>query len=286
MLEQLKVWPQYALPQHGLSRFMGLLAESKSPPIRKALIQFFLTRYGIDLSEAEHTDADAYPTFNAFFTRALKPNARPLGEGLVCPADGAISQLGAISGNQIFQAKGQHYTTEQLLGGDQARAAAFVNGSFATIYLSPRDYHRVHMPLAGKLREMIYVPGDLFSVNALTARHVPALFGRNERVVCLFDTELGPMALVLVGAMIVASVETVWHGLVAPHRRAIEVKRYEAATAPTLARGEEMGRFLLGSTVVMLLPAGSANWESDLRADSGVRMGQTLAHLTHPQSTQ
>ena len=222
-----------------------------------------------------------YACFNDFFTRALKPGARPLApepDSILCPADGTISQLGKIEHGRIFQAKGQSFSVLELVGGNPAHAALFQGGEFATVYLSPKDYHRVHMPCAGTLTDMVYVPGKLFSVNQITAENVPELFARNERVVCLFDTSHGPMAVVLVGAMIVASVETVWAGLVAPPTRQLKAERYGQA-APTLERGSEMGRFKLGSTAIVLFGPGHATWDPAMRAGAAVSMGQAMGKL-------
>jgi phosphatidylserine decarboxylase len=221
----------------------------------------------------------AYATFNDFFTRPLKPGARPLDAAdWVCPVDGAISQLGPISGDQVFQAKGHSYSTTALVGGDAALASQFQDGQFATIYLSPRDYHRIHMPCAGSLTRMVYVPGELFSVNPATARGVPGLFARNERVVCVFDTAFGPMVLVLVGATIVGSMATVWHGMVNPPRLPdVRTWTYEDDRI-TLGQGAEMGRFMLGSTVVMLWPqSADLRFQPDWSATRAVRMGETMA---------
>ena len=223
---------QYLIPQHLLSRLVGTLAASEIRWIKNPFINWFRQRYGVDMSEAADSEPTNYPSFNAFFTRALKPGSRPIDaspNAIISPADGAISQLGTITGDRIFQAKGQNYTTTELLGGDDKMAALFADGLFATVYLSPRDYHRVHMPVAGKLLRTIYVPGDLFSVNQATAAHVPSLFARNERLVCLFETDFGPMALVLVGAMIVAGIETVWAGQIAPPPGGLVVTRYDRA---------------------------------------------------------
>lgn len=280
-IDRLKVLPQYCVPQHLLSRCVGLLAESRWPLIKNTFIDFFLNQYNIDMSIAAEPDPRAYACFNDFFTRALKEGVRPITqEGIACPADGAISQLGKIEEDRIFQAKGHHYTLTQLLGGDEAVAAPFVNGDFATVYLSPKDYHRVHMPFAGTLKEMIYVPGQLFSVNTVTAGQVPSLFARNERVVCLFETELGPMAVVLVGAMIVASVETVWAGLVTPPKR--QLKRIDYQKQPeamALDRGAEMGRFKLGSTAIVLFGPNKVQWNPSLKAGLTVSMGEQMASL-------
>ncbi len=274
---------QHLLPQHLLSRAIGRLAGSRNSVIKRTFIHWFVKRYRVDLSEAAQPDPDAYADFNSFFTRALKPGARPIAAGthdVVCPADGAISQLGNIEHNRIFQAKGRSFSVEALLGGDSSMAQPFYGGQFATVYLSPRDYHRVHMPLAGRLQKMIYVPGKLFSVNKATADNVDALFARNERLVCLFDTAAGPMAVVLVGAMIVAGIETVWAGQVCPVSASAQVSTdYSSASPVTLAKGEEMGRFKLGSTAIVLFGPNAVTLDPTLRADSAVRMGQKLGTL-------
>lgn len=278
--DRLLVMPQYLLPHHLLSRAVGVLADSQWPSVKNTFINTFTSLFPVNMAEAVEENPLAYASFNDFFTRALKPGARPIAEsGIACPADGAVSQLGTIQDELIFQAKGHHYTLTQLLGGDEARAAPFRHGEFATIYLSPRDYHRVHMPYSGQLREMVYVPGKLFSVNQRTSEHVPALFARNERVVAIFDTDLGPMAVVLVGAMIVASIETVWAGLVTPPRRRLNVTHYGASAQreTVLARGDEMGRFKLGSTAIILFPEGKVSWKEGLAPGSVVRMGEQLA---------
>ena len=274
---------QYLLPQTGLSRAAGWLAETQIEGIKNPMINAFIKQYNVDMSEAEKTNADDFTCFNDFFTRALKADARPLDDdpsALLCPADGAISELGPIKEGQIFQAKNHNYSALELLGGDLALAKPFSNGHFATVYLSPRDYHRVHMPVAGSLQQMIHVPGDLFSVNQATADNVPRLFARNERVVCLFETEFGPLAMVLVGAMIVASIESVWAGLVTPEKGQIKRWNYAASQALKFDRGEEMGRFKLGSTVVMLLPPGAAEFAPELAAGTPVRMGQSMGQIT------
>lgn len=274
--DKLFVTLQYLIPQHGLSRLVGMLARSEVPWIKTTFISLFMKRFGIDLSEAQIEDPDRFETFNAFFTRALKPEARPLeasdAADIACPADGAVSQLGAIRANQVFQAKGHDYSLYDLLGGDSALASEFTNGQFATIYLSPRDYHRVHMPVTGTLRETRYVPGDLFSVNEATANGVPNLFARNERLVCIFDTEHGPAAVILVGAMIVAGIETVFSGQVTPLPKQVVTTDYQRTAPITLEKGDELGRFLLGSTVVLLFPESKARFESDLKAGSLVRV--------------
>ena len=283
MLDKLFVLSQYLTPQLALSRLAGRLADSdRSPALKNRTIQWFIDRYGVDMSEAAEPDPTAYPTFNAFFTRALKPGARPVAGGdevLVSPADGAISQLGEVTGDRVFQAKGRSFSLVELLGGDPQRAEPFAEGAFATIYLAPRDYHRIHMPVAGQLREMIHVPGRLFSVNPATAANVPNLFARNERVVCLFDTAAGPLALVLVGAMIVGSVETTWAGVVVPGSGPVTECRYQDDKAIRFAKGEEMGRFRLGSTVIMVMPKGRVHWNRDQVPGKSVRMGEAFGTL-------
>ncbi len=278
MSDRLAVLPQYLLPKQALSALAGRLASARGGAWTTAAIRRFVARYGVDMSEAADPDIASYATFNDFFTRALRPGARPLAPTeVICPVDGVVSQLGAIEGDQIFQAKGHHYSTTALLAGDAALAARFQNGSFATIYLSPRDYHRVHMPCDGRLLRMEHVPGSLFSVNPTTARGVPGLFARNERVVCLFETPLGPMALVLVGATIVGSMATVWHGQVNPPRTG-KLRRWDyEGKEIRLQRGEEMGRFLLGSTVVLLFERAAVRFEPGWAALRPVRMGDAMA---------
>lgn len=268
---------QYPLPHHLLSRLVGRLAECRQPALRNALVRAFIRRFGVDMAEAAEPDPTAYATFNDFFTRALKADARPIGEGVVSPADGRLSQFGAIEAGQLLQAKGHHFSAMDLLGSDGDAARLFLGGSFATVYLSPSDYHRVHMPVAGTLTEMVYVPGRLFSVNAATTAHVPGLFARNERLVCHFDTEHGPMALVLVGAMIVAAIETVWAGQITPLPRG-DVQRIRFDTPVRLEKGEEMGRFKLGSTVVMAFAEPLA-FADGIEAGDKVRMGQSLGAI-------
>lgn len=273
---------QYLVPQHGLSRAAGWLANCRWPLVKKPFIRWFVRRYQVDMSEAVQEDALAYEHFNAFFTRALKADARPVDAAdktIVCPADGSVNQIGAISEGRLLQAKGRTYSVAELLGGDADLAAEFEDGQFATIYLSPSNYHRVHMPLEGTLQQMTVIPGDLFSVNDATAREVPRLFARNERAVTLFDTEAGPMAVVLVGAMIVAGIETVWAGEVAPFSRRIATSHYGNRAPITLARGVEMGRFKLGSTVVVLLGKNKVSWAEHLQAGSKTRMGEAMGTL-------
>ena len=277
MSDRLAVLPQYLLPKKLVTQLAGRFASAELGGVTQAAISRFVAHYGVDMSEAAEPDITRYASFNDFFTRALRAGARPLADAdYVCPVDGAISQFGAIERDQIFQAKGHAYSTRALLAGDAALAAEFEHGQFATIYLSPKDYHRVHMPCAGRLLRMVYVPGDLFSVNPTTVRGVPGLFARNERVVSLFDTARGPFVLVLVGATIVGSMATVWHGVVNPPRPG-EIKRWDYADKPVeLAKGAEMGRFLLGSTVVLLWPNGSLKFNPDWAPGGAVRMGQMM----------
>lgn len=258
MSERLAVLIQYLLPKQALTALAGKLAGARAGGFTTRFIQWFVGRYGVNMAEAANPDITSYPTFNEFFTRPLKPDARPLVRAdLICPVDGAISQFGAIEKDQIFQAKGHQYSTTALVGGDAELARQFENGSFACLYLSPKDYHRIHMPCAGRLTRMIYVPGDLFSVNPTTARGVPGLFARNERVVCVFEGDtsaIGTFVMVLVGATIVGSMATTWHGVVNPPRPGrIRDWHYQDRNI-CFKQGDEMGRFLLGSTVVMLFP--------------------------------
>ena len=277
MFDRLAVLPQYLLPKKLVTQLAGRFASAELGGVTQAAISLFVAHYGVDMSEAAEPDITRYASFNDFFTRALRAGARPLADAdYVCPVDGAISQFGAIERDQIFQAKGHHYSTCALLAGDAALAAEFENGQFATIYLSPKDYHRIHMPCAGRLLRMVYVPGDLFSVNPTTVRGVPGLFARNERVVCVFDTARGPFVLVLVGATIVGSMATVWHGVVTPPRPG-EIKRWDYTNQPVeLAKGAEMGRFLLGSTVVLLWPKSTLKFNPDWTPGGAVRMGQMM----------
>jgi phosphatidylserine decarboxylase len=286
LAERLAVALQYLLPKQALTMALGALARAEGGAATTAVIRRFIQRYGVNMMEAAQHDPTAYRTFNEFFTRPLAQGARWIERGadLVCPVDGAISQFGAIEGDRIFQAKGHHYSTTALLGGDAALAAHFHGGHFATLYLSPRDYHRIHMPCAGRLLRMIHVPGALFSVNPATARGVPGLFARNERVVCVFEGEgrlAGPWVLVLVGATIVGSMATVWHGVVNPPRprRPREWSYGDAGGAAVVAlkQGDEMGRFLLGSTVVVLFPRGPLAWHATWHPGGAIRMGEHMA---------
>lgn len=277
MSDRLAVLPQYLIPKLALTRLMGWLAQRRGGALTRATVTRFVARYGVNMAEAADPDIANYATFNEFFTRALRPGARPLADAVwLCPVDGAISQFGSLDGDRLLQAKGHTYSTRDLLGGDAALAARFTGGSFATLYLSPRDYHRIHMPCRAGLRRMIHVPGELFSVNPRTARGVPGLFARNERVVCEFQTDAGPFVLVLVGATIVGSMATVWHGVVNPPRPGTVRTWTYAGDEVSLERGAEMGRFLLGSTVVMLFPAGTIRFNPAWAPGRGIRMGEAM----------
>jgi phosphatidylserine decarboxylase len=287
MSEFFAVLLQYLLPKRLLNTLANWFANRKGGSATAAAIAAFAHRYRVDMSEAAEPDLLAYANFNDFFTRALRPGARPLAEAnLVCPVDGAISECGTIAGEQIFQAKEHHYSIRTLLGGDTDLAKKFENGSFATLYLSPRDYHRVHMPCSGRLVRMIHVPGSLFSVNPLMARKIPGLFARNERVVCIFESEQGLFALVLIGAVIVGSVETVWHGVVTPpHNRRASLWNYGSSDGSSdenvveLAQGAEMGRFRLGSTVVALFARQDVRFAPGWIPGKPVRMGEAMSNL-------
>ena len=282
MSDRLSVLLQYLYPKQALTAFAGFVANAKAGGITTAIIRWFVGRYNVDMSEAAEPDIARYPTFNAFFTRALRPGVRPLADAeFICPVDGSISQFGAIDDDRIIQAKNHDYSTAALVGGDRDLAAHFRHGSFATLYLSPRDYHRVHMPCAGRLTRMVFVPGSLFSVNPVTVRGVPDLFARNERVVCVFETQHGPFVLVFVGATIVGSVETVWHGIVNP-RGAREVRQWQYRPQDgEFKKGDEMGRFLLGSTVVLLFPKGRLRFNPEWVAERAVRLGEFMATTTN-----
>ena len=280
-MSNLLVLIQFLLPHHLLSRCAGYLAEGSL--LKNFLIRNFIRHYEVDMNEAVISDPLEYPNFNSFFTRELRACARPIAsdeDAIVSPADGTISALGLINDEQILQAKGRDYSVTDLLGGDQKLADEFRNGTFATVYLSPRDYHRVHMPLSGQLQKLIYVPGRLFSVNQAAANAVPNLFARNERAICAFKTEAGPMCVVLVGAMIVASIETVWGGQVCPSigSHTIRQTKYLEEEPPIqLATGAELGRFKLGSTAIVLFPPEAIELDQNLRADSAIKMGQRIA---------
>ncbi|MEQ1915381.1 MAG: archaetidylserine decarboxylase [Gallionella sp.] len=279
MSDRLAVLPQYLMPKQLLTQLAGKFASARLGGLTTAVIRRFVARYKVNMAEAANPDIASYASFNDFFTRPLREGARPLAEAeLICPVDGAISQFGPIEKDSIFQAKGHSYTTTTLVGGDAELAAKFDNGSFATLYLSPKDYHRIHMPCAGRLRRMIHVPGELFSVNPTTARGVPGLFARNERVVCVFDGETGPFVLTLVGATIVGSMATVWHGMVNPPRPGkIREWRYDGSEI-SLQKGQEMGRFLLGSTVVMLFPKDSITFNPEWQPTKGIRLGEAMGN--------
>lgn len=278
--QKLFIVAQYLLPQHCVSRLVGRLAACEAPWLKNFLIEKFIKQFKVNMSEAAQPDYRYYRNFNEFFTRPLAEGQRTIcAEGVASPADGAVSQCGDIEAGRVFQAKGQSYTVLELLGGDRELAHAFEDGEFATIYLSPKDYHRVHMPLTGKLLKSIYVPGELFSVNQATAENVPRLFSRNERLVAIFETEKGKMAVVLVGAMIVAGIETVYAGQVAPPPKTIQVTDYEAPLAEVvLEKGAELGRFKLGSTAIVLFEK-SANVDWEVDAGDSVRMGQQIAEF-------
>ena len=278
MSDRLAVLPQYLLPKQALTLLAGKFASAEAGSLTTSVIRWFVGRYKVNMAEAANPDIASYKSFNEFFTRPLKADARPLSEAdFLCPVDGAISQFGPIEQDQIFQAKGHSYSTTALVGGDRELAAQFENGSFATLYLSPRDYHRIHMPCDGKLTRMIYVPGELFSVNPTTARGVPGLFARNERVVCVFESAFGPFVLTLVGATIVGSMATVWHGQVNPPRLPdVREWRYEEDVTVNLKKGAEMGRFLLGSTVVMLFPKDTIAFNPEWSPTRAIRMGETM----------
>jgi phosphatidylserine decarboxylase len=276
---RLFVWFQHVLPQHALSRLVLRLTRARAPWLKNALIRGFLKLYSIDMTEAVQADPLRYGSFNEFFTRALKPDVRVIARGtreIACPVDGVISEAGNIEGASLLQAKGRHYTLDELLA-SRAWAKHFEGGSFATIYLAPFNYHRVHMPLNGRLRETVYVPGRLFSVNAVTASLVPRLFARNERVLTWFDTAFGEFALILVGALNVGSIATVWAGDITPAPRRVASTLPPQAVA--LEQGEELGRFNMGSTVILLFQRDRARWRDDLRAGATVRLGQSMGQL-------
>lgn len=277
MSDRLAVLLQYVLPKQALTAFAGKVAGAQAGALTTRLIRWFVDRYQVNMEEAANPDIRAYISFNEFFTRPLRSDARPLADAdFICPVDGAISQFGMIERDQIFQAKGHSYSTTALVGGDRDLAAQFQNGSYATLYLSPKDYHRIHMPCDGRLTRMIYVPGALFSVNPTTARGVPNLFARNERVVCVFESGHGPFVLTLVGATIVGSMATVWHGVVNPPRTG-QVKEwtYDKENI-VLKKGDEMGRFLLGSTVVMLFPKNVLQFTPHWTPARAIRFGESM----------
>nr|WP_304896970.1 archaetidylserine decarboxylase [Methylicorpusculum sp.]MDO8844793.1 archaetidylserine decarboxylase [Methylicorpusculum sp.] len=277
--ETLTTLPQYILPHHALSRMMSRLTHCENKAWKNLMIKQIIRHYGVNMDEALIQDIEAFKNFNHFFTRELKPGVRQQtweNGAIACPADGQVSQAGTIAAGRIFQAKGKEFTATELLGGDSARAEPFNNGHFTTIYLSPKDYHRLHMPLAGSLREMVHIPGRLFSVNTTTTNSVPGLFARNERVAAIFDTEAGPMALILVGAIFVSSIEIVWHGVVSPPTiESVRSWQYRD-DPPQLAKGEEMGRFNMGSTIIVLFSENQMTWNEDLRSGQTVKLGQAI----------
>ncbi len=280
--EALITLPQYVLPHHALSTMMSKLTHCENKAVKNFCIKLAIKHYGVNMGEALEPDINAYKSFNHFFTRELKPGVRPLSterNAIVCPCDGAVSQAGDITNGQIFQAKGKSFTATELLGGDAARAEPFNNGVFTTIYLSPKDYHRLHMPLTGTLQEMVHIPGRLFSVNAATTNSVPGLFARNERVAAIFDTDSGPMALVLVGAIFVSSVETAWHGVVTPPSVTSVQSWQYGDDAPTLKIGEEMGRFNMGSTIIVLFGKDKAQWDAGFKAGKTVKLGELIGRI-------
>lgn len=275
---------QYLVPHHLLSRLMGLLTHSENKWVKLTYMRFIIKRFGVNMDEALEQDLQQYKHFNAFFTRALKADARSIvkdSNKLACPVDGCVSQMGLIKNDQIFQAKGHSYSLQTLLGGDDKWAKQFVNGEFATLYLSPKDYHRIHMPCDAKLKEMRHVPGRLFSVNPATVRTVPGLFARNERVVCLFNTPVGPMAMILVGAIFVASIETVWSGIITPPtHKDIQTSLFgKGFQEVTMLKGQEMGRFNMGSTVILLFGKDKMKWVEGLTSETHVQMGQEIGTI-------
>lgn len=280
MSDRIKVLPQYFLPKQAITSLAGRVAGAKGGAVTTRMISWFVDKYGVNMDEAVNPDIASYSSFNDFFTRALRIEARPIAKAdFICPVDGAISQFGEIDDHQIFQAKGHKFTTAALVGGDTALAAHFQHGSFANLYLSPKDYHRIHMPCDGRLTRMIYVPGALFSVNPTTARGIPGLFARNERVVCVFESpEHGPFVMTLVGATIVGSMATVWHGVVNPPRAPHICEWHYQDQQVVLKKGEEMGRFLLGSTVVMLFQKDTIRFNPDWAPGRSIRLGEMMGN--------
>lgn len=285
LIDYLATLPQYLLPHHFLSRIMLFITRIRFTAFKKFFIETFIQLFDVDMDLANRSQPEDYVHFNDFFTRSLKTEVRPI-EGnektLVSPVDGSISQIGNINDELVFQAKGHHYTLTNLLGGDATLATEFINGKFATIYLSPRDYHRIHMPVAGRLKTMLHVPGRLFSVNGRTTRRIPNLFARNERVISVFDTDFGPMALIMVGAIFVGSMDTVWAGTVTPSssRHKVTALHYGENNAIQLERGQEMGRFNMGSTVILLFPDQVMEWNKTFQSDDPVIMGQQMGSIT------
>ena len=277
--EALTTLPQYILPHHFLSKIMSFFTHSEIIVWKNFMIKLIIKSYKVNMSEAKEQDINNFKSFNHFFTRELKPDARPITKDshtIACPADGEVSQAGLIEKGRIFQAKGKSFSAIDLLGGNEQRAKPFKEGSFTTIYLSPKDYHRLHMPVSGKLTEMVHIPGRLFSVNSATTNSVPGLFARNERVACFFETENGPMALILVGAIFVSSIETTWHGVVTPP--SIEsVRTWDySGDMPIIEKGKEMGRFNMGSTIIVLFGKDKVQWNSEFTAGKKVNLGESI----------
>lgn len=282
--EQLTVLPQYLAPQRALTWLAGWLSECRWGWLKNYLIRYFINRYDVDIHAATSPNLADYPNFNSFFTRLLKPGLRPIVEepdALASPADGSISQMGQIHENSLLQAKGFHFNLQDLLGGSEDQAKIFYNGLFSTIYLSPKDYHRVHMPVAGLLRETIYIPGKLFSVSQKTTRAIPHLFSRNERLVCIFETAVGPMAIILVGAMLVGKIDTVWGNPTLSKKIVQQSYPSSGSGVISLARGAELGHFKMGSTVITLFPSDKIDWASHLQEGSNILMGQFLGKIRH-----
>ena len=280
-MDSLFIFLQRIAPQKLISRIAGVLANSKARWWKSIFIRRFIRSYGVNMSEALEEDPTNYANFNDFFTRELKADARPITAGkstLACPADGAVSQIGDIAEGKIFQAKNHFFTTAELLGGNVKLAEKFEGGKYTTIYLSPKDYHRVHMPVSGTLESMTFIPGQLFSVNPVTTNNVPGLFALNERMVALFDTDIGPVAVVMVGAMIVGSIETVWAGTLKAEDGHVSTTEYENGSI-SIEKGNELGRFKLGSTAILLFPKNTINWESKIAAGSAVQMGQKIGSI-------
>jgi phosphatidylserine decarboxylase len=284
LTDRLKSWPLLVLPHHLLSSIVRAVTRWRVDWFKNLIISMFIRHFRVDMSEATDSSPEHYPDFNSFFTRSLKPGVRPqpdMPDAIASPVDGRISQLGTISDGCLLQAKGRDFSLIDLLGGDAERAQAFQGGKFATLYLSPRDYHRIHMPCDGRLMETVFIPGRLFSVAPHTTRTIPNLFTRNERLVALFETSSGPMAMVLVGAIFVACMETVWEGVIQPSRQGIRIRTFNTSNAEKirLQRGDEMGRFNMGSTVILLYGPEQADWNPDLAAGQPLRVGQTMGNV-------
>jgi len=281
LIDYLKTWPLFLLPQHFLSALIHRFMRIKHPGFKNLQINQFVRLFKVDMNEAEQENSTDFVDFNHFFTRKLKSEVRidkTTDNELCCPVDGAVSELGTIEDEQLIQAKGHYFGLKELLAGDQALTDTFRNGKFATIYLSPRDYHRIHMPIDGSLQKMLHVPGQLFGVNKASVKAIPRLFARNERVISLFETPAGPMALIQVGAIFVSSIETVWHGVVTPPRRK-QVESWEYQDQAKISKAQEMGRFNMGSTVVLLFTKDAIEWDKELQTDLPVQLGQRLASI-------